>query len=170
MAGRPSRKPSVGRRRAKPRKKTTPLVFTRNGVTIRHIDIPTEQLPAEVAKLQGKLHEAFNRLARMPRIKHVIVQAARFKLAKTIASFPASLTMTPDQAVAEIGRYNFVLADTAKVLARMKSNFHELDEARFTLRFGQTAVKRVAGWNSFKKDRTHIESIPDPEGAPELDE
>ena len=171
MAGRPSRKPNPGRRRrAKPSKKVTPLVFVRNGLTIRHIDVPTDQLPVEVSKLQSRIKEAHSRLSRMPRVKHWIVESVRFKLQKTMDGFPVPGTLSADQCVAEIGRYNFCLVDAAKMLACMKSNFHEIDEARFTLRFGQTALKRIAGWNSFKKDRTHIESIPDPEGSSDIDD
>lgn len=170
MAGRPSKKPQVGRkRRAKPTKKMTPLIFTRNGVTVRHIDIVTDQLHVEVAKLQGKIREALVRLDRRPRVRHFIIETTRFALRKVISTFPTG-PLTPEQSVAEIGRYNFTLSDCAATLAKMKSEFHELNEARFTLRFGQTAVKRIAGWNSFKKDRSHIESIPDPEGSDGLDD
>ena len=171
MAGRPARKPGLARRRrAKPSKKTTPLVFIRNGVTIRHIDVPTDGLPTETRRLQGRLKEALSRLSRMPRVKHWIIESVRFKLFKVIETFPDPATLTPDQCVSEIGRYNFTFVDAFTMLNKMKSNFHEIDEARFTLRFGQTAMKRVAGWNSFRKDRVQVESVPDPEGQSDIDD
>ncbi len=150
------------RRRTVSRKKLIPLIFKRNGETIRHIDLQEEAVTTEVTRLQAVIHDVLRLLARAPRCRHFIFQNARFKLKRAIESFvqPAST----EQAVAEVGRLNFILADAGVILSRMRSTFAALDEARFAIRYGQTARKREAGWNSFKKDRDH-ESIPDPEEA-----
>ncbi len=151
------------RRLKKVNRRNIPIVYTRNGVTVRHVDITLDQLPEEVKRLSGVMADVLRLLARAPRLKHPKVEYVRFQL--MYSPYPLDPTTTPERWTQEIGRLNFIMNEALKVLEQLKTPIPVLKEACFRLRYRQTSKKREAGWNSFKGDRDNRdhESMRDPE-------
>ncbi len=148
------------KRRREARRKTVSIIYKRDGVSIRHIDMQVDQLPGEIARLVGVMAQV-GKLLTAPRIRtiHPVIQHVRYILAYSPA--PAG-ELTVDQMTQEIGRLNYLMNYALQVMNRMKSDYAVLEEVRFLLRYRQTSKKRGPGWNSFKGDR-EVESLPDPE-------
>ncbi len=154
----------IKRRRRAPRKKYVGVVYKRDGVTIRHIDILSDNLPVEVDRLLG-VCDAVNYLISPPRLRynHPILAEVRYMVRHAKAYTGEQLKDADVECkVKEIGRLNHILDKALTALGRLKSEFPALEDARFKLRYGQTSKKREAGWNSFKKDR-ETEYVGDPE-------
>lgn len=153
----------VSRKRREPKRKTIACIYKRGDVVIRYVDMPSDQLVVEVARLAGVMQDVWALLHRVKHVKHPLVEYVRFQTSVAAKSIGDISTLSSEQYVSEIGRLNAILNDSLATLSRMKTPYLAIQEAIFKLQYGQTSRKREAGWNSFKRDR-EVESIPDPEG------
>ncbi len=128
--------------------------------------MPNDNLDREVERLKGVAVKALRFLA-PPLRRHPIVRHAVFKLNAIIRT--ATIADEVDQKVLEIGRLNLVLSESLAVLNRIPTPYDLLEQARFTIKYGQTSKKRETGWNSFPRDREH-DRVADPEGSHSADD
>lgn len=139
-------------------KRLIPILYKREGISIRHVDIPYDKLEPELIRLRTIFKEVVRLLQPVRRLRHPIIDYVLFQMENIHSS-----TGSTEQIVSEIGRLNFIMQDSLTVLKPFTSPFQNILKAKFILQYRQTSRKREVGWNSFKKDREPQEHVEDHE-------
>lgn len=115
--------------------------YANNVVAINYVDRTAAELRPELARVQKAVLSGVRILAGILRLRNALIIEAYVQLKQTVRELPPEASNA--EVAAEIARLSYVMGTLVESLGKLKnSRINNLQEARFTLTYGQTPKKR----------------------------
>ncbi len=115
--------------------------YSDGALTINYVDRTAPELRAELDRVQRAVLSGVRILAGILRLRHALIISAYVQLKQCLREIPADAP--PEDMAAEIARLSYVMGTLVESLGKLSnSRINNLQEARFTLTYGQTPKKR----------------------------
>ncbi len=131
---------------AKPRRrrkvKKILIMYDDGEVRRNYVSKAPSELRPELNRVQESIRIVLRILSRLYRTRHPVIVTSRFQLLNGLRSLTLT-EMSDEEVAAEIARLSYLMEDTLGLLNKLEhSRTKHLEEARFTLTYGQTPQKR----------------------------